>query len=52
MPKIIGKFLIINLNDNIQVEIMHELSKHNYYIGSLVENKKTLTERERLRLEY
>lgn len=52
VPKIIGKFLILDLNNKIQVEILNELNKIDYCIKSLHENKKQLTERDKLKNEY
>lgn len=52
VPKIIGKFLVLDLNNNIQVEILNELNKVNYCLSSLNENKKSASEREKLRFEY
>ena len=52
VPKIIGKFLILDLNNKIQVEILNELNKIDYCLKSLQENKKQLTEREKLKNEY
>ena len=52
VPKIIGQFMIQNFSKNLEVEILNHLNHMNYCLSSMVENKKTMNERDRLKHEY
>lgn len=44
--------MIQNFSKNLEVEILNHLNHMDYCLNSMVENKKTLSERDRLKHEF
>lgn len=51
IPKIIGQFMVKKFNESLEVEILNDLIRRDYYINSLSENKSNMALRNKINSE-